>query len=71
MTAKIKRQKYSEDGEHRVPVKIRTTEEVKDALMEYCFTKLGISVSAYLNELIENDEGFKRWLREEEKKLNL
>ena len=62
--------KFCEDGERRVPIQIWVEENTKKILYEYC-KYLNVSVSAYFNELIARDEGFKKWARENGKTLNL
>lgn len=61
--------KFCKDGERRVPIQIWVKENTKKILYEYC-AYLDVSVSAYFNDLIETDEGFKRWVREKRKKLD-
>lgn len=67
---KIKRQDYCNWGKRKLEVKFWATEKKRDLFKKYCNVHLNMSVSSYINELIDYDEGFKRWLRDNEETID-
>lgn len=65
-----KKQSFSNESGVRMPVQIFVKNEHRELLHEFCDKYLGMTISAYLNDLFIHDEVLKRWARENGKKLD-